>query len=138
MNAVDRDPFFRRFFGRVPPDVAETFNADQIEALKRAFGTRSAGSHPVDLRFSLPVSRRRSFYLVFLAGRERRSGRRRIWERRLRPLATIGNALTMIFFGLLLLLAVLALLYTLKRALHIDFVPGVNVFPDTRVERMLR
>ncbi len=138
MNAIDRDPFFRRFFSRVPPDVAETFNNEQLDAIKRAFGSRTPGSHAIDLRFSVPFLRRRSFYFVFLAGRERRSGRRRAWERRLRPLATIGNALTMFFFGLLLLIAVLALLYTLKRALHIDVVPGVNMLPDPTVERMLR
>jgi hypothetical protein len=137
MNAIDRDPFFRRFFGRVPPEIAETFNDEQINAIRRAFGSRTSGSHPVDLRFSVPFFRRRSFYFVFLAGRERRSSRRRTWERRLRPLATIGNAVAMIFFGLLLLLAVISLLYVLKRALHIDFVPGTNMVPDARIERML-
>lgn len=138
MNAIDRDPFFRRFFGRVPSEVAETFNDEQLDAIKRAFGARSPGSHPIDLRFSLPFLRRRSFYFVFLAGRERRSSRRRAWERRLRPLATIGNALTMIFFGILFLIAVLSLLYVFKRALHLDLIPGVDVLPDARMERLLR
>ncbi|MFO1154936.1 MAG: hypothetical protein U1E42_14950 [Rhodospirillales bacterium] len=137
MNAIDRDPLFRRFFARVPPDIAETFNDEQVNAIKRAFGSRSSGSHAVDLRFSVPFSRRRAFYFVLLAGKERRSSRRRSWERRLRPLATIGNALTMIFFSFLLLVAVLALLYVTKRALHIDFFPGINMMPDAKIERML-
>lgn len=138
MNAVDRDPYFRRLLARVPPDVADTFNDEQISALKRAFGGRAAGSHAVDLRFSVPFLRRRVFYFVILAGRERRSSRRRAWERRLRPLATVGNALAMICFGLLLLIAVLSVLYVVKRALHIDFVPGVNMMPDATIERLLR
>jgi hypothetical protein len=138
MSALDQDPFFRRFFARVPPDVAMTFDDEQLTAIKRAFGARTPGSHTVDLRFSVPFFGRRCFYVVFLVGRERRSSRRRLWERRLRPLATIANALAAAFFGLMFCTALLAMLYVGKRALNIDFFPGVNMVPDKSVERMLR
>jgi hypothetical protein len=138
MSAVDRDPFFRRFFARVSPEVASTFDDEQLSAIKRAFGARTPGAHTVDLRFSVPFFGGRSFYVVFLVGRERRSGRRRLWERRLRPLATIANALAVTFFALMFGTALLSLLYVGKRAMHLDLVPGVNMVPDRQVERMLR
>jgi hypothetical protein len=137
MTALEHDPFFRKFLARVPGDVAATFSDSQLDAVKRAFGARTPGSHTVDLRFSLPLGRRR-FYIVLLAGRERRSSRRLIWERAMRPLWTAANAVVMSLFALALCASLFTVLYAGKRAAGIDIVPGVDMLPDAKVERLLR
>jgi hypothetical protein len=63
-----------------PKAVAPTFTAEQLDAVKRAFGARYHGAHAIDVRLSLPLWRR-SVYLVFLIGPERRTFDRRSLER---------------------------------------------------------
>jgi hypothetical protein len=69
------DSFFTALFRQLTPEVATSFTNLQLDAVKRAFGTRAAGSHAVDIRLSVPVLRRR-YYCVVLAGKERRSRER--------------------------------------------------------------
>ncbi|HST74341.1 MAG TPA: hypothetical protein VLJ20_03135 [Acetobacteraceae bacterium] len=65
------DAFIARFLARVPREVAASFTPAQLQAVQRAFGMRYAVEHAVDLRrtWRLPWGR---FYLVLLAGRDRR------------------------------------------------------------------
>lgn len=135
MTATTNDPFLQTFFGRVPADVAESFTPAQLDAIKRAFGARSRGSHGVDLRFSLPFV---GAYIVFLIGREHRPASRRAMERALRPVWTLANAVIIVAFVLMLLASAFAVLYTGKRTLGIDLFPGIDMLPDKAIERSLQ
>lgn len=135
MTATTNDPFLQTFFGRVPADVADSFTPAQLDAIKRAFGARSRGSHAVDLRFSLPLA---SAYVVLLVGREHRPASRRAMERALRPVWTLANAIIILTFVLMLLASAFAVLYTGKRTLGIDLFPGIDMLPDQKIERMLK
>jgi hypothetical protein len=70
--AKEPDPFLERMFARMSPGSRFLFTPTQIDEIKKAFGARSHGSHAVDLRYSIGLFGK-SYYLVFLAGRERRS-----------------------------------------------------------------
>jgi hypothetical protein len=70
------EEFTVRLRQRIPMNVCFTFTSDQLEALRRAFGDRFDGEHTVDMRgrLHLPWT---SYYLVFQAGRDRRTDFRR-------------------------------------------------------------
>lgn len=135
--AANGDPFVRHFFARIPAELADTFTAAQLDAVKLAFGARSRGAHAVDVRLSLPLLSRR-FYVVLLAGKERRSRERRLLDRLLRPFWTYANAVVVVAFLLVLAGAAFATVYAVKRALGIDAVPGIDMLPDQALERLLR
>jgi hypothetical protein len=92
MSGNIEDPFLKTFFARIPKDVAPTFTAPQLDAVKRAFGARYRGAHTIDLRLSVPLWRR-SIYLVFLAGAEQRVFDRRPVKQLFRQLWTFTNAI---------------------------------------------
>src|SRR5512133_1032128 len=94
------DPFFAAFFRRIPEEVAPTFTAAQLDAVKRAFGARYRGAHAIDLRLSLPLWQR-SVYLVLLAGSEQRTFDRRSLEQLFRQLWTFANAAVLVVFLLM-------------------------------------
>lgn len=137
MTAVESDPFLRRFYARIPANMVQSFSDGQLDAIKRAFGSRTAGAHTIDLRVSIPFGSR-SFYFILLAGKERRSLRRIAWERKLRPLLTIGNAVVIAVFIVMLCLSLATVVYVGKRWAGIDIVPGVDMLPDKQIERLLR
>ncbi len=56
--------------------MAARFDAGQLAAIKRAFGSRMIGTHAVDIRQSINLFGF-AFYFVLLAGPERRSAERR-------------------------------------------------------------
>ncbi len=132
-----RDPFVDHFFSRIPADVAATFTAVQLDAVKRAFGARTPGAHTVDIRFSVPLVVR-SVYVVVLAGSERRQLTRRAVERAFRPLWTVANTFVFGAFGLFAVLALAGVLYAVKAVLGIDIVPGVDMLPDATLKSWLR
>ena len=66
------DPFLTQMFTRMSPGVKFTFTPAQIDEIKKAFSARSFTSHALDVRHSIRLFGR-SYYVVFLAGRERRS-----------------------------------------------------------------
>ena len=70
-SRLDPDPFFRQTFARMSPGAEYLFSPYQLDEIKKAFGSRSFGSHAVDFRLSARLFRS-SYYIVFLAGRERR------------------------------------------------------------------
>jgi hypothetical protein len=131
------DPFFAAFFRRIPEEVAPTFTAAQLDAVKRAFGARYRGAHAIDIRLSLPL-RRRSLYLVLLAGTERRTFDRRSLERLFRQLSTVANAAVLAVFLVMFTGALFTVLYVGKRLVGLDVLPGVDVLPDRAIERLLR
>lgn len=137
MSGEIEDPFHALFFSRIPSDVARSFSPAQLDAVKRAFGARSPSTHIVDLRFSVPIGRR-AWYVVFLAGRERRSPDRSLLERLFRPLWTGANAVVAAAFVLMFAVSLVTILYVGKRALNIDVFPGIDMLPDGSIERVLK
>ncbi len=65
------DPVLKRFLSQIPTEVAVTFTTEQLEEIRKQLGDRQWHLHPLDVRLSFPIFGR-WFYLVILAGRERR------------------------------------------------------------------
>ena len=95
------DPTFEQLFAKIAPEVANTFTVEQLEAIKRVFDSRGRTRHPLDIRVSVPIPGLR-FYLVLLAGSERRSKVRLRSEKGLYPFWTPGNILFLIGFLIIL------------------------------------
>jgi hypothetical protein len=70
------DPFLQQMFARMSPGTKFTFTPAQIDEIKKAFSARSMTSHALDMRHSIRLFGK-SYYVVFLAGRERRRAPRR-------------------------------------------------------------
>ncbi|WP_017316392.1 hypothetical protein [Mastigocladopsis repens] len=96
------DPVFEQLFAKIPREITDTFTEEQLEAIKNAFGSRHWTRHPLDLRFSVPIPGLR-FYVVLLAGSERRSKQRLRYERGIHPLWTPGNIVFLIGLFIILL-----------------------------------
>jgi len=112
-SLVQHDETLSRFLARIPVDVADSFNEAQLLAVKRAFAEHFSRQHPVDIRLTLL----RRYYLVVLAGRERRDGARRRRDRHRRPLLRLANVMFVNGVVVLLLLAVVTALYLLTAAI---------------------
>jgi hypothetical protein len=102
-NPQCTDPAFERLFTQIAPEIVKTFTDKQIEALKRGFGYQRASSNFLDIRFSVPIPGLR-FYLVLLAGSERRSRQRLRSQKGLYPFWTPSNIL--FFIGLLIIILI--------------------------------
>lgn len=72
-----------------------------------------SGTHPVDIRLTLPLLSGR-YYLTVLAGRERRSAERLRADRARHPLFKFGNVVLILLFGTLVGLALLSTLQLLS------------------------
>lgn len=81
---------FQALIERVPEDLRGTFSQPQLEALEKATNEVKWGNHPVDIRLSVPTLLSR-YYMVFLAGKERRDKGRRFLERGRFPLGKLCN-----------------------------------------------
>ncbi len=87
---------------KMPEDMAKTFTDGQLAAIETALEDGTPGKKAVDVRFSIPLFRRRAF-LVFLAGLERRSPERRSQDRGKHALWTFANACAFAFIFLFLI-----------------------------------
>jgi hypothetical protein len=69
---MPREEFIAKFLARMPVHLARTFTSEQLEAIKKAFGSRYYSSHAFEFKrlLRLPWGR---FYFVVLMGRDRRS-----------------------------------------------------------------
>jgi hypothetical protein len=74
-HSAKSNPVLERLIKRMPSDVVASLSPAQLEALGLACRSETARRHAVDLRLTLPFPGR-GFYLVVLAGRERRSAKR--------------------------------------------------------------
>jgi len=93
-----------------PPAAPLEASAGRDPAHPDQFRSRAwTAGHPINLRMSVPFGFGR-FYLTIVAGRERRSASRRRAERRLHPIATLGNIALCAGCGVIVGLAVLALI----------------------------
>ena len=77
-------------FSRLPEPVIGSLTDEQLAALRQAVDGNGKTRHPVHLRFTLPLGRRRYFF-NFVVGSERRTSERLARERERLPLRTAGN-----------------------------------------------
>ncbi len=102
MNKISGYPTFRRrLLESMPEEVASSFTELQLETIEHVLEGGKWRAHPVDVRLSIPVLRRR-FYFVLLAGPERRSAERRKYERARRPVRVIADMILGALFFVLL------------------------------------
>jgi hypothetical protein len=92
---------FEKLLAEIAPEVANTFTVEQLEAIKRVFTSPAWTRHSLDIRVSVPIPGLR-FYLVLLAGLERRSKMRLRSEKGLYPFWTPANTLFVIGFLIIL------------------------------------
>jgi len=111
------DPFTTRFLDRLPPALARSFSADQLDAIHHAFGARYRVDHAVDVRrtMKLPWGR---FYVVILVGRDRRQ------ESERRPLCRAGQAALDVLAVIAVAASVVLGLLIVGQALTSFFAPG--------------
>jgi hypothetical protein len=98
VNSLSRnDPSVRQFLTKISPEVAATFTDAQLDGIRNALASRRWNRHPVDIRFSTPIPGLR-FYIVLIAGKERRSRDRLRQQHQAYPLWTPANILVLFFF----------------------------------------
>jgi hypothetical protein len=74
---------------------------------------------------------------VLLAGLERRTFNWRSFKRLFRPFLTLGQAITLALFLLMIVGSLFVVVYVGKRSAGLDLVPGIDMLNDLKVERML-
>lgn len=74
----------------LPADIRDSLSERQLKAFYDAAARIQWGEHPVNLRLSIPLIFRR-FYMVLIAGPERRSRERLARERQRHPIWRPGN-----------------------------------------------
>ncbi len=79
-------------FSRLPGWVLDTLTTEQKEAIHAAADEGQWQNHPVNIRLTVPVIRRR-YFLTIVAGEEKRSLERRAHDRHRYPLRTVANVL---------------------------------------------
>jgi hypothetical protein len=79
-------------FSRLPGWVLDTLTTEQKKAIHAAADEGQWQSHPVNIRLTVPVIRRR-YFLTIVAGEEKRSLERRAHDRHRYPLRTVANVL---------------------------------------------
>ncbi len=120
------DPFLERFFSRISREAAESFSDDQLLAIKQAFADQVGRDHSIDIRLSVPLLFRR-YYMVFIAGPERRDRARRRRDKAGRRGANRASLGFMLLMLIVMLMSLLGFLYLLKSALGIDLLPDMSL-----------
>lgn len=92
------DVSFESLLDRVPPDVADSFTPEQRAALWNATKPISWRRHPINIRLSFPLVGGR-YFITVVGGAEKRSEERRLRERHMFPLRTLGNILFLLGIG---------------------------------------
>ncbi len=108
---VNEDGIIARFLSSVPADVAPTFSQAQLLAIKD-FVINKRSRQAVDIRWSVPLIWFR-FFIVFLAGLERRPAGRRAADRAARPILTWSNIVVVLIFLAMLFTSLLGMSYAL-------------------------
>lgn len=120
VTPIQSDPVITKLLDKLPADMRGSFSDDQLLALKLALGGRTKGAHALDLHFTLKWFRWQ-YYVVFLAGRNRRT-----LTARERNIQQISMALVLSVFLLVSTLLGILVLYLIKSALGIDLIPGFS------------
>jgi len=118
---IRQDPGLQKLLSRMPQDVADSFNEQQLSHLRLALGARQWGKHQLDIRGTLKLFRWR-YYYVLVAGRNLRDGQRSQQQLSRLMLAVVISVLLVIsgVVGLLVL-------YLVKSALGIDLFEGFSL-----------
>jgi hypothetical protein len=116
MNPVPEPPELRAgsddwILARLPDEFHTRLTPDLMRAIADAAKPRAWGTHPVDIRLSLPLPLGR-YYLALVAGPERRGPERRAAEDESHRVMTAGNVLfvlsiVVVFYGVLGLAALM-------------------------------
>lgn len=117
------DPFIADFLARQTPDVAASFTPEQLQAIKLSFGARQWRDHTLDLRRSIKLFGSR-FYVVLLAGRERRTYERLRTEG---LISRMADTIVLLIAGLVISLPFLWVAYQIKSAMGIDLIEDGGV-----------
>ncbi len=121
-------PSFEQFYHKISPEVKKTLTHEQIQALKTACESHSHNRHFLSIRVSLPIFRSK-FYMVVLAGKERRSKQCLHYKKGMYPLRNPINILLLL--GLLIIFIVSSLaLFTLVLS-SISSVPTSSPYPTS-------
>jgi len=116
--AIRDDAFVKSILDRLPLSERGSFSDNQLKSLRTALGAGTWRTHPVDLRWTLSIWKKR-YYFVFLSGVNKRPVSRRQQE-----LAVTGKALLLTgVLGFSIVIGML-LLYLAKSA------AGINLFPE--------
>ncbi|MBE7381466.1 MAG: hypothetical protein F6J95_008660 [Leptolyngbya sp. SIO1E4] len=125
-SPFSKDSALERFLKRLPEEVADSFTVEQLQAMQSALQTTQWRRHPVDLRLTIPILWKK-FYVVLVAGPERRSNQRRMLDRAKNPIWTSTNLLFVV--GLVSLGIMLSLgLFQLK-SLSLNLLPSTEIHP---------
>lgn len=87
------DSLFDQILARMSPEQTALFQKDHLEALRATCRQLTWRKHPVDVRFTVPFPSR-GFYVVFLAGPERRSPERLRAQHSGYPYGTFASIVT--------------------------------------------
>lgn len=122
-----KDPFTYHVMEKINPEIRASFTPRQLEAVEKAISESGPEKdYSINIRGTIPLVFAR-YYLVMLAGRDRRCGVTRK-EKKMKKKMTAARALLLSFFIFWPVLLVLFLvLYFLKRYLGIDFMPGTHL-----------
>lgn len=93
---------FEQIYGEISPEIAKTLTVEQTEAINNFYNNHEWQDHPVDVRVSVSIPFM-PFYLVLLAGEEKRSKQRRQYEKSLYPFLTTGNIFLLLFFAFIII-----------------------------------
>ena len=120
---IHDEPAIKSMLSRMPENVADTFNEEQLSHLLTAIGSRSWGKHALDLRgtFKIPFYPWR-FYYVFLMGKNHRE-----LSRKEKQISLLTRAIALSLFLIVCVLLGLLVLYLVKSALGIDLFPNFSL-----------
>ena len=121
-NSVE-DPALSRLLGKMDPEIAATFTIEQLNELSSSLRLERWKKHRIDLRPTLVFPFLPwSFYMVFLAGKNRRhlSSSEQV-------MAAGMLLLVLVFMGITVFGFIIIIIYLLKSALGIDIFPGQSL-----------
>lgn len=115
---IKNDPVVSRLLEKMPENVADSFDEEQLSHIRNAIGAREWGKHKLDVRGTIKFFKWRYYYVV-LAGRNRRS----LSDTEVR-FAALLNAVVLVTFLTFSVLVGLVVLYLIKSALGINLIEG--------------
>lgn len=95
-TSFTKNAALERFLKNLPENVASSFNAEQLQAMQNALQATQWRRHPVDIRLTVPLLWKK-FYVVLVAGPERRSQQRLRSDRSKNPIWTFRNVFFVLF-----------------------------------------
>ena len=120
LTDIRRDPTIQTMLAKMPATVAARFDDEQLQHLRLVLGARQWGKHQIDIRGTFSLWHFR-YYLVLVAGRNRRFGQRSGRFNRL----LLALLLSILLSGVLVV--VFVMLYLIKSALGIDLLPDYSL-----------